>query len=72
MIESMIEMIRIFIILHRITLKLEFFAMTTFFSVIEIGAPSHGQTIQARNSNSFASCRKRFKLLLGVGLDNVR
>ena len=30
MIESMIEMIRIFIISHRITLKLEFFAMSIY------------------------------------------
>ena len=42
------------------------------FSVIEIGAPSHGQTIQARNPNFFASCRKRFKLWLGIGFDNAR
>ena len=30
MIESMIEVIRIFIILHRVTLKLEFFAMSIY------------------------------------------
>ena len=43
-----------------------------FFSVIQIGAPYHGQTIRARNPNSFATCRKRSKLWRGVGLDHVR
>ena len=42
------------------------------FSVIQIGAPSHGQTIQGRNPNSFASCRKRLKLCLGRGFDHFR
>ena len=49
-----------------------FYTDDFWFSVIKIGAPSHGQTIQARNPNFFASCRQGSKLWLGVGLDHVR